>query len=77
VIVERGLRVNQVTAGGPSDTAGVRIGDVIREIDGRLTPTRADVWAVLDAKKPGDHVTLLVVRDGTERPIAITIGARP
>lgn len=70
------LTLESVAAGSPAGNAGVRAGDTIRTIDG----TRMHDWgAVLDtvaARKPGEIVSLVVVRDGHPRTFSIALGKR-
>lgn len=70
------LTLESVVAGSPAGNAGVRAGDTIRSIDG----TKMHDWgAVLDtvaARKPGEIVSLAVVRDGRPRTFTIALGKR-
>lgn len=53
--------------------AGFVPGDIVTEIDGRPVKSLAELLAKLDKKQPGDTVQLTIVRNGTERRIAITL----
>ncbi|MCB9673729.1 MAG: trypsin-like peptidase domain-containing protein [Alphaproteobacteria bacterium] len=55
------LRVAAVHTGGPCDAAGMEPGDIVFQIDGRPTASRADLNAWLAQKKPGDKVVLEAV----------------
>jgi S1-C subfamily serine protease len=90
--VENGLAVTDVHQGTPADDAGLRAasgsevvdgqevptgGDVIVAIDGDEVQSSAELQSAIDAKQPGDEVTLTVLRNGDERSIVVTLGTRP
>jgi S1-C subfamily serine protease len=91
--VQSGILVSEVTADGPADKAGVRGGtrevsirgsqvrtggDIIVSIDGHDIEQFEDLlsYIVMEAEI-GQEVALGVVRDGEERIIKVTLGARP
>jgi DNA-binding beta-propeller fold protein YncE len=54
--------------GSPAESAGVRAGDIITEIDGAAVGDPERLGALLDQHKPGDRITLVVWRpEGTIR----------
>jgi C-terminal processing protease CtpA/Prc len=63
--------------GGPATNSGLRVGDVINEVDGRAVTTGNEMRAIIEAKSPGDTVTIVVVRDGATQRIPVTIGQGP
>lgn len=71
-----GLRIVKVWPGSPADKAGLREGQVVRMLDGEAVASLDDFAARLKAFKPGDSVKLIVVEDGKEKPVAVTLGAR-
>jgi hypothetical protein len=71
-----GLRLTGVTAGSPADVAGLKAGDVIVELGGK--PIK-DLYSYSDAlyeHKPGDEVTIVLVRDGQRLTRRVTLGKR-
>ena len=52
-------------------------GDVIKRIDNRPVKSMDDVVAVVDAKKPGDTVTLGLLRNGQSKTVTVTLAKRP
>ena len=64
-----GVKVVDVSPGGPAELAGVRAGDTIVMIDGKDVKGKAtrDVVKQLRAVEPDDKVKLRVVRDGTSK----------
>jgi len=90
---QRGAWVIAVIKGSPAEKAGVRGsdrevtidgdkaqvgGDVIIAVDGQPIQEMDDVIAYLvKAKRPGDSITLTVLRDGQQKEIQVTLGERP
>lgn len=77
VPVQEGAIVAVVEEDGPADEAGLRAGDIVVEAGGRPVATVEDVLAVLRRSKPGDELTLAVMRDDERRTISVTTGRRP
>jgi sigma-B regulation protein RsbU (phosphoserine phosphatase) len=75
----RGVRVGRVDSGGPAERAGLRVNDVIVEVDGRsLADSAAPFLAAYRSARPGDAIELTVVRHGGERTVVRgTFEARP
>ncbi|MGD9710722.1 MAG: S1C family serine protease [Thermomicrobiales bacterium] len=74
----QGIAIVSVEAGGPAEAAGLQPGDVItgvQGVDGDLPNEALDT--VLFDRKPGDQVTLEVVRDGQSITIDLILGERP
>jgi serine protease Do len=70
----RGALVRRVEAGGPADKAGIEAGDVITRVDGRVVETSADLPRIITALKPGVRTNLQVLRRGSSRDVAVTVG---
>jgi serine protease Do len=82
-----------VVAGGPAERGGVQAdsspncsvtggcrgdGDLIVGVDGRAVRSLADLMSYLiNTKRPGDEVTLLVFRGGEQREVRVVLGERP
>jgi 2-alkenal reductase len=72
--VQWGVYISQVTSGGPASVAGLQQGDIITKVgDVTLDETHSYV-NTLFTFKPGDQVTLNVMRDGKDMQIQITLG---
>lgn len=50
---------------------------MIVAIDGNAVVTTAELQSAVDAKRPGDVVSITVIRDGQRRTIDVTLGTRP
>jgi putative serine protease PepD len=71
-----GVGVNSVENGSGAHNAGVKAGDVITKIDGKAVTTATELRAVIAAHKPGDKLTLTVVRGGETKTLDVTLGSR-
>ena len=70
-----GARVRDVTAGGPSATAGLQSGDVIAAVDGKNIADATDLIVTIRAHAAGDTVKLTITRDGQSIVVPITLTA--
>ncbi len=59
-----GMQVAQVVRGSGADTIGLRPGDLVTSINGRVLPAGVDLGQVLEINDPGSPLTLEVSRDG-------------
>ena len=72
-----GAKLTQITAGGPSEKAGLMVGDVIQSINGKpLANYRAVTDAVKD-KKAGDKLLVKIARATEVKEIEVTLEKRP
>jgi serine protease Do len=69
----RGIYVDDVVEGGPAALAGVKNGDVIIRIDNNPVNGKAELMELIGQKNPGDHVTMVVNREGKEYELALTM----
>jgi serine protease Do len=71
-----GVIVVEVEPGGPAEDAGLRPEDVITALDSTEIEGTGDLLAALRDYKPGDTVTLTVVRGGTgnEEQVPVKLG---
>jgi Lon-like protease len=56
---------------GASAKGKLQVGDTIRTVDGRGTPTAQDVVEAVGRLEPGDEVTIGYTRDGEEKSVVI------
>jgi S1-C subfamily serine protease len=66
-----------VVAGSPAEQAGLKEGDIITDVEGKRIDGTSPVDEVLSQYKPGDTVTLTVLRDGQTIQVELTLGVRP
>ena len=72
-----GVEVTNVASSSPASDAGVQSGDVIVGYDGKDVASSAELRTLVDAGKPGNSVTLKVLRDGETVQIQVKLGTRP
>jgi putative serine protease PepD len=72
-----GAEISRVTANTPAQRAGLRAGDVITQVDGKRIGTGDELRAAINAKSPGDVVSLTYRRDGETHPVRVTLANRP
>ncbi|MCS7479101.1 trypsin-like peptidase domain-containing protein [Umezawaea endophytica] len=68
-----GAVVNEVTAGGAAEKAGLKAGDVITKFDGRKIDTSDALVAAVRSKAPNDKVQLTV---GEDKTVEVTLGSQ-
>lgn len=71
-----GVRLVGVRADSPADRAGLKAGDVIVEFDGKVVKDLYGYTDALQARKPGDTVQIVVLRDGAKVALSATLGRR-
>ena len=87
-----GVAVTEVLPGTPAEKAGLHPatgttiiegqeqpsgGDVVVEFDGEKVTSAVALQSAVDARRPGDTVSITVVRNGSRRTLAVTLGVRP
>jgi len=90
--VPAGAMVTEVREGTPAAEAGLRAatgsamvdgqsyptgGDVITAVDGTAVTDGASLQSAIDAKRPGDSVSITYTRDGTSTTVQVSLGTRP
>lgn len=72
-----GLLILSVVEGGPAETAGVILGDVLTGFAGEAIEDTDDLQRVLAARQTGETASLTVLRGGEPCELSVTIGERP
>jgi serine protease Do len=73
---ERALLITSVTAGSPADAAGLIVGDLLLEFDGRPTESPDDLLDLLTGSRVGQQAAVRTLRGGAVRDVQITIAER-
>jgi S1-C subfamily serine protease len=89
---DSGALITDVVDGSPADDAGLKGstdeetfqlqrvktgGDVVVAVDGSPVVENNDLSKLVARHKPGDTVTLEVIRDGNKENVDVTLGSRP
>jgi putative serine protease PepD len=72
-----GARVSQVVPGKPAAKGGIQAGDVITSFDGKKITSVDELRAAVDAKHPGNTVSVTFTRGGSEHTVTVTLATRP
>jgi S1-C subfamily serine protease len=73
---EYGLLVSGLVEGGPADTAGLMVGDVVVGFEGEAIQEPEHLVMRLRGDRVGKPVTLTVLRGGVTQDVAVTVGER-
>jgi hypothetical protein len=71
-----GVLLGGVRKGGPAEAAGLRAGDKIVEMGGKIIDNLYDMTFVLRDHHPGDVITIAVEREGARLELAATLRSR-
>ena len=89
---EAGALITDVVNGSPADDAGLKGstgedtfqlqqvktgGDVVIAVDGKPVLAEQRPLELIAVHKPGDTVTLDIIRDGNKESVDVTLGSRP
>ena len=69
-----GAIVAQVTPDSPGARAGLKTGDVIRELNGQKIADGSALQVAVSEKQPGDTIQLGIIRNGTPMQIGVKLG---
>jgi putative serine protease PepD len=71
---EGGARVSKVSTGSPAQRAGLRVGDVITQINSQVVDTAEALIVAIRTHRPGESVRLDYERGGKPRQVSVTLG---
>jgi S1-C subfamily serine protease len=72
-----GIFLSGVTDGSPAQKAGLKQGDTILKMGGTEIPDLMAMTSLLRAKKPGDTIEVVFLRDNKEKKVPVILGVRP
>ncbi len=70
----RGVRITQIAADGPAAQAGLKVGDIITELDGVPVRTAQILDAEIALHKPGSKVRISYIRNSQQAEATVTVG---
>jgi S1-C subfamily serine protease len=72
-----GMRISYIEPNGPADKAGLKVDDIIIEVDNRTVTCPEDLVIYLERyKSPGYVIHLKVMRDSTVSEFTLILGER-
>jgi S1-C subfamily serine protease len=71
--VRNGALVQNVEPGSAADEAGLQERDTIIAVEGEPVTSSEDLVVAIDAREPGDTVTLEIIRNGSSREVEATL----
>jgi hypothetical protein len=74
---DRGVLVNTVRPDSPAARAGVRVGDLVLEVDGDAAGSAVDMLQAMSDRKKGERVALEVLRGGKRLQLSATLDDDP
>lgn len=74
--ITQGVYVDSITAESAAGDAGIKVGDVIIEVDGQEVKSSGELLELIARKRPGDEVDLTVDRSGKERIFDVILKSR-
>jgi len=72
-----GALIGQVEPGSPAEKAGIQVGDLVTEINGKPIQSSDDLAAQVRLGSPGQEVRVKLVRDGKEQEVTVALAERP
>lgn len=73
----KGALVSEVRPNSPAEKAGIERGDLIMTFNGEAIDDSRDLAATVAATPVGDDTEVLVLRNGREKTLSLTVGALP
>jgi S1-C subfamily serine protease len=66
-----------IVSGSPADKAGLKSGDIITKVGSQTIDSNHSLTSLIATYKPGDKVTLTIVRGGKTQTLSVTLGTVP
>lgn len=74
---DRGVLIDAVRPDSPAARAGVRVGDVVVEVDGEPSRSASDMIEAMSDRKKGDAIAITVIRAGARTELRATLDMDP
>ncbi len=72
-----GVVITSVMSAGPADKAGIKPGDILTSVAGTAVGNTVQAIAAIAGQKPGQAITIQVLRNGKTIDLNVTPGTRP
>ena len=70
----QGVIITQILPSSPAAQSGLRVNDVITKINAQQIDGTHPISSILLHTRPGDKVTLTIIRDGKQQSVDLTLG---
>jgi len=71
--VNEGVYVDSVLSDGAAAKAGIKKGDIIKELDGQVITTSSKLLELVGRKRPGDDMVVTILRNGADKKVTVTL----
>lgn len=72
----QGVYISDVTEGGAAADAGINKGDILIQAGGKAVKKMSELLEVIGSRRPGDKLSVVVLRDGKEKVFNVTLRNR-
>lgn len=72
----QGVYISDVTDGGAAAEAGIKKGDILIQAGGKGVKKMSELLEVIGSRRPGDKMSVVVLRDGKEKSFNVTLRNR-
>jgi S1-C subfamily serine protease len=72
-----GVKIFELIPDTPAHKAGLEVDDVITHVDDRKIESQADLVKIIQSKKPGDEVTIRLLREKETKSVKAILGTFP
>jgi Do/DeqQ family serine protease len=69
----QGIFVEDLVEGGAAEESGIKKGDIVVQIENSAINTESEMLEVIGQHNPGDKVSVMILRDGKEMVIPVTL----
>lgn len=73
----QGAFIGEVVAGSPADSGGIRVGDVIVQINNKNITSVKDLFQIMEEVAIGDNLTIAIWRSGEVQKLSVSVKERP
>jgi serine protease Do len=71
-----GAIISDIFKGDPADLAGIKVGDIVIEINGKPIKDTHELLMAVAAARVGEKIAIKVIRDGKEMSFSVTVSER-
>jgi len=76
-IYRAGATIHSLFPGGPAEQHGLKVDDIILNINGQAVLNSVEATRIIGRSKPGDRIKFIIERDEVSQNISVAISERP